>query len=180
MSGPPGPPADPEFPRAYPAPDRSEPDPDAYDPAVAARGDIWNTPPSIARPNAPILDPSGDSAIGVRQAVLYGANGVLIAALLTALMATASGGASRVWAGLISVILFSTVLAWLSRRLTEPMANALGRLRRSDRTLAVAAYLTFAAPLLILVYALIGGLIPLIAAMVMAALAEIAVLVLRR
>jgi hypothetical protein len=176
VSGPPGPPSDPEFPRPYPAPDRPEPDPDAYDPAVAARGDIWNTPPSIARPTAPVLDPSGDSADGVRKAVLYGSNGVLVAALLTALMATASGGASRVWAGLISVILFVAVLGWLTRRLTEPTADALSRLRKTDRALAGAAYLTFVAPLLILVYALIGGLVLLIAAMVLAALAELLVL----
>ena len=176
MSGPPGPPADPEFPRAYPAPDRPDPNPDAYDPALAARGDIWNTPPSIARPTAPVLDPSGDSAEGVRQAVLYGANAVLIAALLTALMATASGGASRVWAGLVSVIIFAAVLIWLSRRLTEPLARALDRMRKADRRLAGAAYLTFVAPILIFVYALVGGLIPLIAAIVIAALAEILVL----
>ena len=176
MSGPPGPPSDPEFPRAYPAPDRPEPDPDAYDPAVAARGDIWNDTPSIARPTAPVLDPSGDSADAMRQAVLYGANGVLVAALLTALMATTSGGASRVWAGLISVIIFVAVLVWLGRRLTEPMATALTRMRTVDRRLAGAAYLTFVAPLLIFVYALVGGLIPLIAAMVIAALAEILVL----
>jgi hypothetical protein len=148
----------------------------AYDPALAARGDIWNTPPSIARPTAPVLDPSGDSADGVRQAVRYGANGAIVAALLTALMATASGGASRVWAGLISVIIFAAVLIWLSRRLTEPLANALGRMRKADRRLAGAAYLTFVAPLLILVYALIGGLIPLVAAVVLAALAEILVI----
>ena len=58
---------------------------------------------------------------------------MLIAALLTALMATASRGASRVWAGLIGVILFAAVLIWLSRRLTEPMADALARIREADR-----------------------------------------------
>lgn len=176
VSGPPGPPSDPEFPRPYPAPDRPEPDVDAYDPALAARGDIWNAPPSIARPTAPVLDPSGDSADGVRQAVLYGANGAMIAALLTALMATASGGASRVWAALVSVILFVAVLVWLSRRLTEPLANALGRMRKANRSLAGAAYLTFVAPILIMVYALVGGLIPLVAAIVIAALAEVLVI----
>ena len=62
----------------------------------------------------------------MRQAVLYGANGVLVAALLTALMATASGGASRVWAGLISVIIFVAVLIWLARRLTEPTGQRAG------------------------------------------------------
>lgn len=165
--------SDPEFPRAYPAPDRPVPAKDAYDPAVAARGDVWN---AVTKPGAPILDPSGDSADGVRQAVLYGANATLIAALLTALMATASGGASRVWAALISIIIVTAVLIWLSRRLREPTTGALTRLRAVDRRLAGAAYLSFTAPVLVLVYAFVGGLIPLVAAMVVAAVAEILVL----
>jgi hypothetical protein len=48
--------------------------------------------------------------------------------------------------------------------------------RSADRWLAVAAYLTFAAPLLIVVYALVGGLIPLLAAMAVAAVAEVLVI----
>jgi len=167
---------DPSFPRAYPAPDRPEPSPDAYDPAAGARGEVWSGPTPISRPSGPVLDPSGRSAGTVRQAVLYGANGVLVAALLTALMSTASSGASRVWAGLIGAILFVAVLAWVSRHLAEPVATALGRVRSADRRLAVAAYLTFAAPLLIVVYALVGGLIPLLAAMAVAAVAELLVI----
>ena len=168
--------AEPDMPRAYPAPDRPDPAPDAYDPTVAARGEVWSAPPPVSRPSGPVLDPSGDSAGAVRQAVLYGANGVLIAAVLTALMANASGGASRVWAGLIGMIILAAVPIWLGRRLTEPLGAALGRLRRRDRRLAVAAYLTFAAPVLILVYAVIGGLAPLIVAMVLAAAAELLVI----
>jgi Flp pilus assembly protein TadD len=167
---------DPSLPRAYPAPDRPDPSPDAVDPTVAARGDVWSGPPPVSRPAGPVLDPSDDSADAVRQAVLYGANGVLVAALLTALMSTTSAGASRVWAGLIGVIILIVVPAWLSRRLTEPMAAAFGRLRAGDRRLAVAAYLTFGSPLLVLAYALIGGLPPLIAAMVVAAVAELLVI----
>ena len=167
---------DPSFPRAYPAPDRPEPAPDAYDPSAGARGEVWSGPPPISRPAGPVLDPSGRSAETVRRAVLYGANGVLVAALLTALMSTASSGASRVWAGLIGAILFVAVLVWVSRHLTEPVATALGRVRSADRWLAVAAYLTFAAPLLIVVYALVGGLIPLLAAMAVAAVAEVLVI----
>jgi hypothetical protein len=68
------------------------------------------------------------------------------------------------------------VLVWVSRHLTEPVATALGRVRSADRWLAVAAYLTFAAPLLIVVYALVGGLIPLLAAMAVAAVAEVLVI----
>jgi Flp pilus assembly protein TadD len=167
--------AEPDLPRAYPAPDRPEPAPDAYDPAVATRGEVWSPPP-VSRPTGPVLDPSGDSASAVRQAVLYGANGVLIAAVLTALMANASAGASRVWAGLIGVIIGVAVPAWLGRRLTEPLGTALGRLRTADRRLAVAAYLTFGAPLMVVVYAVVGGLLPLILAMLFAAAAELLVL----
>ncbi len=168
--------AEPDPPRAYPAPDRAEPAPDAYDPTVATRGDVWSAPPPVSRPTGPVLDPSGDSATAVRQAVLYGANAVLVAALLTALMANASGGASRVWAGLIGVIIAVAVPVWLGRRLTEPTGAALGRLRARDRRLAVAAYLAFTAPALIVLYAVIGGLVPLIAAMVVAAVAELLVI----
>jgi Flp pilus assembly protein TadD len=160
------------FPRAYPAPDRPEPKPAAFDPTVAARGDVWNGPPPISRPAGPVLDPSADSADALRQAVLYGANGVLVAALLVALMSTASSGASRVWAGLIGVIIFVAVLFWLRRRLTEPMGAALGRLRARDRRRSVAVYLMLGAPLLIVAYAVIGGPIPLVAAMIVAAAAE--------
>ncbi len=167
--------AEPDLPRAYPAPDRPEPAPDAYDPAVATRGEVWSPPP-VSRPTGPVLDPSGDSASAVRQAVLYGANGVLIAAVLTALMANASAGASRVWAGLMGVIIGVAVPAWLGRRLTEPLGTALGRLRTADRRLAVAAYLTFGAPLMVVVYAVVGGLVPLILAMLFAAAAELLVL----
>ena len=168
--------ADPDLPRAYPAPDRPEPAPDAYDPAAGARGEVWNTPPPVSRPAGPVLDPSGDSAAAVRQAVLYGANGVLIAALLTALMANASAGASRVWAGLIGVLVFAAVLIWLGRRLTEPLGTALGRLRTADRRLASAAWLMLGSPVLLVVYALVGGLVPLVAAMVVAAVAELLVI----
>ncbi len=167
--------AEPDLPRAYPAPDRPEPAPDAYDPAVATRGEVWSPPP-VSRPTGPVLDPSGDSASAVRQAVLYGANGVLIAAVLTALMANASAGASRVWAGLMGVIIGVAVPAWLGRRLTERLGTALGRLRTADRRLAVAAYLTFGAPLMVVVYAVVGGLVPLILAMLFAAAAELLVL----
>jgi Flp pilus assembly protein TadD len=180
----PAPPVDPwaaaseakEFPRPYPAPDRPEPEPTAYDPTVAARAETWSRDFPVSRPTGPVLDPSDDSAGAIRQAVLYGSNGVLIVALLTALMATASPGASRVWAALMSAVLFAAVPIWLSRRLTEPRAAALALLRKERRGLAFAAYASFVAPLFLLVYALVGGLTPLVVAMVVAAAAEIAAL----
>jgi tetratricopeptide (TPR) repeat protein len=179
LGGAAAPAADPQMPRPYPAPDRPEPAPDAYDPTVAAKGEVWSAPPPVSRPAGPVLDHSGDSAEAVRRAVLYGANGVLVAALLTALMANASAGASRVWAGLIGVIVLTAVLIWLSRRLLEPLGVALGRLRTQDRRLATAAYLMFAAPVLVLVYAVVGGLAPLVAAMAVAAAAELLILMRR-
>jgi hypothetical protein len=170
------PPPDESFPRAYPAPDRPEPAPDAYDPTLAVPGPSAAGPPAVARPAGPVLDPSGDSAEGIRQAVLYGANGVLVAALLTAVMTSVSTGVSRVWAGSIGAVILVAVLIWLSRRLLEPVGTALTRLRSTDRRLALAAYGTFVAPALIVVYAVIGGLVPLVAAMVVAATAELLVI----
>jgi Flp pilus assembly protein TadD len=167
--------SDPAFPRPYEAPDRPEPAAGAFDPTVAAHGEVFAQPP-ISRPTSPVLDPSQDSAEGLRMAVLYGSNAVIVAALLTAVMATASAGASRVWAGLIAVIVLVAVLGWLSRRLTEPVAAALGRARARDRRLAVAVYASFLAPVLIFGYALVGSLVPLVAAMVAAAVAELLVI----
>ncbi len=173
-TSPPPPPPGESFPRAYPAPDRPQPDPAAYDPTVAVPGPP--RPPGIARPSGPVLDPSEDSAGAIRQAVLYGANAVLVAALLTAVMATVSTGIARAWAGCIGVVILAAVLIWLSRRLMEPLGTALSRLRRGDRRLAVAVYGALTAPVVIVGYALAGGLVPLVAAMLVAAAAELLVI----
>ena len=182
------------FPRRYQPPDAADtsalgdapdldpfPDPSPDPPSRGnAGGRGWFEPPTVSRPSKPVLDPSEDSADAVRQAVLYGATGTLVAAALTALMTTASGGASRVWAGMIGAILLVAVPIWLSRRLTEPMSNALSRLRSKDRRLAFAVYATFAAQLLIVLYAVIGSLPTLIAAMAVSAAADTLVLTRRR
>jgi Flp pilus assembly protein TadD len=136
-------------------------------------------PPAINPPSGPVLDPSADSAAAVRQAVLYGANGTLVAAVLIAGMTLVSSGASRVWSGMIGVLILAAVLIWLARRLREPIASALSRLRTADRRLTVAAYGTFIAPAGLVAYAVIGGPVPLVAAMVLAVLAELLVLVRR-
>jgi tetratricopeptide (TPR) repeat protein len=173
------------FPRPYQPPDPADtsalgdaPDLDPYpDPAWgtpprgAAAGRDPFGPPTVSRPAKPVLDPSAQSADTIRQAVRYGATGTLIAAALTALMTFASPGASRVWAGTVGAILIVAAPIWLSRRLTEPMSHALSRLPAQHVRLAIAAYATLAAQLLVLVYAIIGGLIPLIAAMAVAATA---------
>jgi tetratricopeptide (TPR) repeat protein len=133
-------------------------------------------PMSISRPAGPVLDSWDDSADAVRQGVLFGSNAVVVAAVLTAVMTLASPGASRVWAGFIGVLLVAGLGVWLGRRLTEPMGRALSRLRHEDTRLALAAFLTAAAPVLLVLYALIGGLVPLVAAMVAGAIAELLVL----
>jgi tetratricopeptide (TPR) repeat protein len=146
--------------------------------AAALSGPEWRPGPEteVVRPAGPVLEPAEESADAVRQAVLYGSNCVVVAAVLTAVMTLASPGASRVWAGLVGVLLIVVVGFWLGRRLTEPIGSALGRLRRRDRRLALAAYLTIGAPLLLAVYGVAGSLVALIAAMVVGAVAELLVL----
>ncbi|MGX6603641.1 hypothetical protein ACWKSP_16075 [Micromonosporaceae bacterium Da 78-11] len=163
------------FPRPYQAPDRPDP---VEPPGLSSAS--WTEPPVLIRPAGPVLDPSADSTAGIRQGVLYGANLTLVTAALTGAMTLASPGISRMWAGLIGVLIFIGVTFWLNRRLTEPLAAALTRLRAGNRPLAVAAYLTFAAPLMLLVYALLGGVVPLIIGMLLAATAELTVLITRR
>jgi hypothetical protein len=131
--------------------------------------------PPVIRPQRPVLDSSADSVAALRQAVLYGANATLVAAVLIAGMTLASNGAARVWAGMIGVIILAAVLIWLGRRLGESIAVALGRSRRT----AVPAYLVFLAPVGLIVFAAVGGLVPLITGMVLAAVAELLVLIRR-
>ena len=159
------------FPRPYPAPDRPDPE---EPPAHTSTG--WTGPPAISRPTGPVLDPSEPSAEAVRRHVLYGINGTLVAGLVAGLMTLASPGISRMWGGLIGILIFVGVVFALNRAVPEPLAVALGRLRAHDRPLAAAAYVGFVAPLLLFVYALVGGVIPLVAALVLAAVAELLIL----
>jgi tetratricopeptide (TPR) repeat protein len=162
------------FPRPYQPPDRPLPD----EPASLSSAS-WSEPP-VSRPAGPVLDPSAETVSTVGQAVLYGANWTLIAGVITAAMSLASDGISRTWAGLIGLLILGGVTVWLNRKLPEPLAAALARLRAHRRALAVAAYLTFAAPILLPVYALVGGVGPLVAGMLLAAAAEMIVLTGRR
>ena len=163
------------FPRPYPAPDRPEP---LEPPAHSSTG--WTDQAAVSRPSGPVLDPSGDSLEGLRHGILYSANAVLITAVIAAAMSLASGGISRMWAGLMGVLLLVGVTVWLNRRLLEPLATALARVRAQARPVAAAAYLAFGAPLLLLVYAVVGGLVPLLIGMALAAVAELLVLTVRR
>ncbi|GAA0482251.1 hypothetical protein Ade02nite_66820 [Paractinoplanes deccanensis] len=157
------------FPRAYPAPDR----PQEPEPPSAAH---WTEVPAVSRPTGPVLDVSESSAEQVRRYALYGANATQITAVIAGLMTLASDGISRMWAGLIGVLIFVGVTFLLNRNVPEPLAVALSRLRANDRRLAAAAYVGFVAPLLLFVYALAGGIVALVSAMVLAAVAELLIL----
>ncbi|WP_250031465.1 tetratricopeptide repeat protein [Paractinoplanes maris] len=159
------------FPRAYQAPDRPEPKEEPQ------RGSgSWAAEPSISKPSGPVLDPSEPSAAAVRQAVVYGANATLIAGVMAGLMTLSSDGISQVWAGLVGVLIVIGLLIGLRRTVPEPVGAALSRLRAHNRPLAGAAYIGFVAPLVLVVYAVVGGIVSLVAAMVLAAVAELLVL----
>jgi len=162
------------FPRPYQAPDRPLPD----EPPTRSSAS-WSEPPPVSVPAGPVLDPSAETIATVRQAVLYGAAWTLVAAVIAGAMTLASGGISRVWAALIGLLILGGVTFWLNRQLPEPLAAALVRLRAHRRSLAWAAYLTFAAPILLLVYTFVGGVIPLAVGMLLAAAAGTVVLIAR-
>jgi Flp pilus assembly protein TadD len=159
------------FPRPYQPPDRPTPAPENK-----LTSSSWTEQPAVSRPSRPVLEPSTESAASVRWAVLSVANATLVAAVVAGLMTLVSDGISRTWGGLIGVLVVAGFLIALRRRLTEPLGTALARLRTHQRPLAAAAYLGFAAPLLLVVYAPVGGVVPLVAAMVLAALASTLVL----
>ena len=136
-------------------------------------------PPSVTRPAGPVLDRTAMVADIFRQAVLYGSNGVLIAAVLAAVMTTVSTGVARTWGGVIGVVVVVAILIWLKRALPVPVGVALGEIRGSRRVV-VAAYATALAPLGLLAFAVLGSVVPLIVAMLLAASAELAILTQRR
>jgi hypothetical protein len=155
------------FPRPYPAPDRPEPEaPPAHDSASWAGQ-------AVSRPRGPVLDLSAESAGVLRRAVRLTAGGTLLAALTAAVMSLVSDGIARAWAGMIGLFIVIGVTVWLRRALTEPLGSVLSRLRSADRPLAGAVYLSMAAPLLLPVYAGVGGVVPLVAGMILAAVAQL-------
>lgn len=156
------------FPRKYPAPDRADPD-EGQDRGSGS----WVDEPAVSKPAEPVLDVSEPSAAAVRRGVLYGVTATVLAGVMAGLMTLASEGISRAWAGVIGLLIFVGVVVALNRIVPEPLARALGRLRTHDRKLAAAAYVGFVAPLLLFIYALVGGLVPLAAGVVLAALAAL-------
>jgi Flp pilus assembly protein TadD len=132
-------------------------------------------PPPVRPPSGPVLDRSGLLADTVRQAVLYASNSTLLAAVLAAVMTIASTGVARMWGGVIGVVIVLAVGVWLVRALPVPVGTALREVRGSRRLVA-GFCATALAPLGLLAFAVFGGVVPLIIAMVLAAFAEVAVL----
>ncbi|WP_306203883.1 tetratricopeptide repeat protein [Actinoplanes sp. RD1] len=131
----------------------------------------------VVRPSVPVLDTSAAVGAALRQAVLYGTNGVMIAAVLSAVMTLSSSGIARTWAGTIGVVVLVALVAWTSRQVRpEPLGAVLGRARGSLPRLVPAFGATLLAPVLLVVFAAVGGVVPLIIAMVLAAVAELLVL----
>ncbi|MFF5295485.1 hypothetical protein [Paractinoplanes globisporus] len=161
------------FPRRYPAPDRPDPE---EPPAHTSLS--WTGEP-VSRPRGPVLDSSRDDDATLRRGTQIAANATLIAAVVAAAMTLASDGISRMWAGLIGFLILGGVLIWVNGKLPGPLGLALARVRAGNRGLAAAFYLSLGAPLLLPVYALVGGVIPLVAGMVLAAVANMMVLIRR-
>ncbi|WP_305787507.1 hypothetical protein [Symbioplanes lichenis] len=131
----------------------------------------------IIRPSVPVLDNSAVETAALRQAVLYGANGTMITAVLSAVMTLSSSGIARTWAAMIGVVVLLALVVWTSRQVRpEPLGAALGRVRSERPRLVLAFGATLLAPALLLVFAAVGGVVPLIIALALAAVAELLVL----
>jgi tetratricopeptide (TPR) repeat protein len=149
--------------------------------ALATPDDDEPTPsrPLEVVPPGPVLDQTRASAAAIRQAVLFGANSVLVTAVLAGVMTLASSGVSRVWAAVIAVVIVLGLRIWLGRRVPEALPVAVARVRQEERRTMIIAVGFLLAPLLLIAYGLTGSLIPLVSAMVLAAVAEVAVLTYR-
>jgi tetratricopeptide (TPR) repeat protein len=144
------------------------PDPDTPEPPVTP-------PPVVTPPSRPVLDRSDAFALIFRAAIIYSSNAVLVAAVLAAVMTTVSGGVARTWAGVIGVVVLTAFAVWLSRMLPASFGGALREIRGTPRLVA-AVYAAASAPVALVAFALVGGVIPLVLAMILAAAAELAVL----
>ncbi|WP_229400949.1 tetratricopeptide repeat protein [Micromonospora okii] len=122
----------------------------------------------------PVADPRRSASEELRRLVLYGAGWSLVGTVLVAVAASAASGPSRFLAVLVA--LSGVLVGWLlAARVPGLTRTVLPELLRSDRFLALAVYAVAAAPLLLLVYAAVGTPWPLVLAIVVGAVAEVAV-----
>ncbi len=128
------------------------------------------TPAAGVGPFAP--EPGRPVGEAVRRLILYGAGYALVAAVFAAFMAGVNAGASRAWAALMA--LAGGLGLWaLAARLPGSLRAVFARIAHADRPLALAGCATVAAPLLILLYAVVGGPWPLVLAITVSAAAEL-------
>jgi tetratricopeptide (TPR) repeat protein len=117
------------------------------------------------------IDSPRTLAHGLHRLVFYGAGWSLAAAVVVAFAASASDGFSRVLAVLAA--LTGGVVVWqLAARLPGFTRTVLPTMLHADRTMALAIYAVAAAPLLLLVYAVVGSPWPLVLAIAATAIAE--------
>ncbi|NIL43598.1 tetratricopeptide repeat protein [Salinispora arenicola] len=112
---------------------------------------------------------------GLRQLVVFGAGWSMVAAVVIACFAVGSEGLSRAVA-LVAALGGALVVWRYTARLPGVARTILPELLRSDRALALAGYATGAAPVLLLVYALVGTVWPLVLAIAVAAFAVVTAL----
>lgn len=112
---------------------------------------------------------------GLRQLVVFGAGWSMVSAVVIACFAVGSPGLSRAVAA--AAALGGALMVWRHAAKLPGVARAiLPELLRSDRPLALAGYATVAAPVLLLLYALVGTVWPLVLAIVVAAFAVVTAL----
>ncbi|MDG4761621.1 tetratricopeptide repeat protein [Micromonospora sp. WMMD710] len=120
------------------------------------------------------MDSGRTIAYGLHRLVLWGAGWSLVAAVLVAFAASANDGLSRVVA-LLAALTGGVVVWQLAARLPGLTRTVLPALVHSDRAMALAIYAVGAAPVLLLVYAVVGSPWPLVLAIAATAIAEFAV-----
>ncbi|MEU5723853.1 tetratricopeptide repeat protein [Micromonospora sp. NPDC047738] len=121
------------------------------------------------------LDAGRTISAGLRRLVLYGAGWSLVATVVVAFLAPGAPGLSRVLAALAA--LGGALVVWrYAARMPALLNTILPGLLRADRSLALAVYAVAAAPLLLVLYALVGGPWPLVATITVTLIAEFAIL----
>ncbi|WP_018255255.1 tetratricopeptide repeat protein [Salinispora mooreana] len=112
---------------------------------------------------------------GLRQLVVFGAGWSMVAAVVIACFAVGSPGLSRAVAA--AAALGGALMVWrYATKLPGVARTILPELLRSDRPLALAGYATAAAPVLLLLYTLVGTVWPLVLAIAVAAFAVVTAL----
>lgn len=107
--------------------------------------------------------------------VLHGAGYTLVTAVLVAFAAAVHESASRAWAAVLAVVGL-VVVGVSASRLPGQFTATLSELLRRDLPMGLAAAATVAGPVLLMVYTLFGTPWPLVAAIAVAAVAELIVL----